>query len=84
MIAPLYGDAMSMHQKILATFVLSLMGSYLSGCAYLRIDPDHFLFRSDVIKTVEQERAIVSKAKLEWTEDGRARVLYLSGNAYER
>jgi len=61
-----------------------MIGSYLSGCAYLRIDPDHFLFRSDVITSVEQERAIVAKAKLDWTEDGRARVLYLSGTPYER
>jgi hypothetical protein len=61
-----------------------MIGSYLSGCGYLRIDPDHFLFRSDVITSVEQERAIVAKAKLDWTEDGRARVLYLSGTPYER
>jgi len=55
-----------------------------TGCSYLRIDPNHYLFRSDVIQTVEQERAIVAKAKLGWTEDGRARVLYVSGTPYER
>jgi isopenicillin-N N-acyltransferase-like protein len=75
---------MTTQLRFVATLTLSMIGSYLSGCAYLRIDPDHFLFRSDVITSVEQERAIVAKAKLDWTEDGRARVLYLSGTPYER
>lgn len=56
----------------------------LSACSYLRIDPDHFLIRSDVIQSVEQEQAILAKAKLGWTEDGKVRVLVVSGTPYER
>jgi isopenicillin-N N-acyltransferase-like protein len=55
-----------------------------SGCGYLRIDPDHYLIRSDVIQSVEQEKAILEKAKLGWTDDGKVRVLYVSGTPYER
>jgi isopenicillin-N N-acyltransferase-like protein len=61
-----------------------LITSLTTGCSYLRIDPNHYLFRSDVIESVEQERAIVAKAKLAWTQDGRVRVLYVSGTPYER
>lgn len=57
---------------------------HFTACAYLRIDPDHFLIRSDVIESVEHERAIVSKAHLDWTDDHRIRVLYVSGTPYER
>jgi isopenicillin-N N-acyltransferase-like protein len=55
-----------------------------SGCGYLRIDPDHFLIRSDVIQSVEQEREILAKGKVGWTDDGKVRVLYVSGTPYER
>ena len=75
---------MRLRPTIFRTTALALVATYASGCAYLRIDPDHFLFRSDVIESVEQEKQILSKAKLGWTDDGRARVLYVSGTAYER
>jgi hypothetical protein len=61
-----------------------LTTTLLSGCGYLRIDPDHYLIRSDVIESVEQEQAILDKAKVGWTEDGKVRVLYVSGTPYER
>ena len=50
----------------------------------MRIDPDHFLIRSDVIQSVEQEKEIVSKGRVGWTDDGKVRVLYVSGTPYER
>lgn len=56
----------------------------MSACSYLRIDPDHFLIRSDVIQSLEQEKEILAKAKLGWTDDGKVRVLYVSGTPYER
>ena len=75
---------MRLRPTIFRATALTLLASYASGCAYLRIDPDHFLFRSDVIESVEQEKQILSKAKLGWTDDGRARVIYVSGTPYER
>ena len=56
---------------------------FLPGCSYFRIDPYHPLLRSPVITTVEQEQEVMSRAKLDWTEDGRVRVLYTSGTPYE-
>lgn len=75
---------MPLHRTLIKTATLTLLGTYVTGCAYLRIDPDHFLFRSDVISSVEQEKEIVSRGKVGWTEDGRARVIYVSGTPYER
>lgn len=70
--------------KFLSYSLVALTGVTVSGCSYLRIDPNHFLIRSDVIQSVEQEKAIVAKAKVGWTEDGKVRVLYVSGTPYER
>ena len=56
----------------------------LSGCGLTRIDPMHVLIRSDVIDNLDQEKEIMSRAKLDWTEDGAIRVIYLRGSAYER
>ncbi len=55
----------------------------LPGCGYLRADPMHALLRSPVIDSLEKEQEILSKAKLEWTEDGKMRVLYTRGTPYE-
>lgn len=71
-------------QTFLPRALVLLTTSLLSACSYLRIDPDHYLIRSDVIESVEQEQAILSKAKVGWTEDGKVRVLYVSGTPYER
>ncbi len=72
-------------QNPLLRFTLAAFASLsLSSCAYFRIDPDHFLIRSDVITSVEQEKEIVSKAKVGWTDDGKVRVIYVSGTPYER
>ena len=75
---------MKLARSLFGLASLLVSSSLVTGCGYLRIDPDHYLFRSDVIESVEQEKAIVAKAKLEWTADGRARVLYVSGTPYER
>lgn len=66
----------------LASLILS--STLFVGCGYLRIDSNHYLFRSDVIESVEQEKAIVAKAKLGWTQDGKARVIFVTGTPYER
>lgn len=69
--------------------VLAMLGCFVvslatSGCSYWRIDPWHVLVRSDYIRSLEQEKQILSKARLEWTGDKRVRVLYVSGSPYER
>jgi isopenicillin-N N-acyltransferase-like protein len=56
----------------------------LTGCGLSRIDPWHVLIRSDKIRTLEDEAAIVARGRAGWTDDGRIRVVYLEGNAYER
>lgn len=64
----------------------TLAASALSGCkylSYLKVDPDHYLIRSPYIESVEQEREIVSRARLEWTADRRVRVLFVQGTPYE-
>ncbi len=73
-----------MVKKLLSYSFLALTLTTLSGCAYLRIDPNHFLIRSDTIQSLEQEKEILAKAKVGWTDDGKARVLYVSGTPYER
>ena len=73
-----------MRRTLSRLAILSAAALSLHGCAYLRIDPDHFLIRSDVITSVEQEKEIVSRAKVGWTDDGKVRVLYVSGTPYER
>jgi hypothetical protein len=37
-----------------------------------------------MIESVEREKEILAKAKVGWTEDGKVRVLYVSGTPYER
>lgn len=64
-------------------FFLAILIS-VSACGYLRVDPWNPMIRSDVITSPEKEKEILSKAKLGWTDNGRIRVIYLSGNAYER
>src|SRR5687768_9370876 len=56
----------------------------LAGCAYFRVDLQHFLVLSDRITSIEHEKEILSRAKLSWTEDGRIRVLHVQGTPYER
>ena len=70
--------------KTLSYLLLSSLVLLSTGCGYLRIDPDHFLIRSDVIQTVEHEKEILAKGKVGWTDDGKVRVLYVSGTPYER
>ena len=73
-----------MSYRKLLKILSCLLPALLYGCGYLRVDPMHFLLRSAVIESAEKEREILSKARLGWTEDGRLRVLYLKGSAYER
>lgn len=68
--------------KILS--LTSLAGCSLAGCGLLRIDPDHFLIRSDVLGSLEDEARVLKKAQLKWTDDGRVRVLFVNGTPYER
>lgn len=56
----------------------------LQACGYLRIDPNHYLIRSDVITSEEQEKNILSRAWTGWTDDKKVRVLITSGTPYER
>ncbi|MBP9837934.1 MAG: hypothetical protein KBC84_04400, partial [Proteobacteria bacterium] len=62
---------------------IGMLPIFSSSCGVLRIDPNHYLLRSPYIDSPEDEKRILSKAKLEWSEDGRIRVLHLSGNHYE-
>lgn len=62
---------------------LLLLPIFASSCALFRIDPLHFLIRSPYINSVEQEKEILSRAKLTRTDDGRIQVLYVSGTSYE-
>jgi isopenicillin-N N-acyltransferase-like protein len=72
---------MHTHLKLI---LIGYLSAVITGCGYLRIDPDHFLIRSDIIKSVEKEKAILAKGKVGWTDDGKVRVLYVSGTPYER
>src|SRR4051812_32963437 len=59
----------------------------LSGCMAYRLsklDLNHPFLRSEFVDSYEKEAAIVSKAKLSWTDDHKVRVIYLKGTAYER
>lgn len=71
------------RRRFIELFSIGSAGVLLPGCGYLRIDPLHFLIRSDQITSFEHEQAILSKARLERTEDGRIRVLYVRGSHYE-
>lgn len=70
--------------KKIRFFLLVTCSLLITSCGYLKVDPWHYLVRSDVILSPEQEKEIVSRAKLGWTDDGRVRVIYLRGSAYER
>jgi hypothetical protein len=59
-------------------------GTLVTGsCGYLRIDPYHYLIRSPYITSEEQEREIMSRAKLLWSDDGRVRIVIVKGTPYE-
>jgi len=70
--------------KMLRYVLVSSIFTLSTGCGYLRIDPNHFLIRSDVIQSVEHEKEILAKATVGWTDDRKVRVLYVSGTPYER
>lgn len=72
-----------MHRRDLLKLLPGII-PLLSGCAYTRIDPWHFLVRSDVIQSPEHEAEIRSRARLFRTDDGRIRVLVTKGTPYER
>ena len=56
----------------------------LTGCGITRIDTWNVLLRSDVIHNFAEENAILDKARVEWSEDGNVRILYVRGSGYER
>lgn len=68
----------------LTRFLMPALVALLGGCAYLRIDTNSVFIRSDVILTPEKEKEILAKGRVEWTEDKKIRVLYVSGTGYER
>jgi isopenicillin-N N-acyltransferase-like protein len=68
--------------KLTIIFLLSLAS--VTGCGYLRIDPMSPYLRSAIVTSPEIEQQIVSKGRLEWSADGRVRVLYVQGTPYER
>lgn len=43
----------------------------------------HPYVRSDIITSVETEREVLSRARVDWTADHRVRVLYVQGTHYE-
>jgi isopenicillin-N N-acyltransferase-like protein len=55
-----------------------------SACALFRIDQYSPYLRSEIVRSPEDEARIVAKARYEMSEDGRVRVLYVSGTPYER
>lgn len=72
------------RRNFLASSLALSLAVLSSGCGFTRIDPWHVLIRSDRIKTMAQEREILSRAKLSYSEDGRIRVLHVQGTPYER
>lgn len=55
-----------------------------SGCAIWRVDPLHVLVRSPYIGSLKKEQEILDRARLMRTDDGKIRVLFVQGTAYER
>ena len=56
----------------------------LTACGIHRIDTMNVLVRSDVIKSAEQEKTILNKAKVINVSDNRIKVLIVRGTPYER
>jgi len=71
---------LSLPYSLSAIFFLTLF----AGCGLSRIDPMHFLIRSDRITSFEQEQQVMQKARLEWIDGSNIRVLYVAGTPYER
>ena len=55
-----------------------------SACGLARIDAWHPYVRSDVVMNPEDEKRVLSKAKIGRTSDGAIRVAWLQGTGYER
>jgi len=75
------------RRDLLKAIPLVALAPALNGCAAYRLltlDLNHPFLRSDIITSPEKEQEIVSKARLTTTEDGKIRVLYTKGSAYER
>ncbi len=77
-------SSISFFTKSIRFFTTTFLYLSLTGCGVWRIDPYHYLVRSDLIDSPEKHQEIVAKAKLGWTEDKRIRVLYVRGTPYER
>ena len=74
--------ARSCGRGVAIALILSI--GLLTGCVSSAIDKYHVLLRSDIIRSEAQEQEILSKARTEWTSDGRIRVLFVRGTPYER
>lgn len=75
---------MTRKYTLLNFFSFILILFVVSGCGYLNVDPYHYLVRSDIITTPEIHNEVINRAKVGYTENGKIRVLYLRGTAYER
>ena len=66
------------------TLLITVLSLLVTGCGLSRVDPMHFLIRSDQITSFEEEASIMRKARLEEIPNSNVRVLYVSGTPYER
>ena len=73
-----------MRRRKFIKVVASSTLPFFTGCASRRVDHWHVFLRSERIQTPEQEREVLDKARLDWTKDGRVRVLFAEGTPYER
>jgi len=71
------------RRTFLKVVPLSLASLSPVGCVLTRFDPYHPFLRSPIIDSVEKEQAILSKAHVGYTDDGKVRVLVTRGTPYE-
>jgi hypothetical protein len=71
-------------KNIKAISIITICSIIFNACSIFKIDEYHVLIRSDVIKSAEDEKAILNKAKLTYSSDGKLPILIVKGNAYER
>lgn len=55
----------------------------MGGCIAWRVDFFNVLLRSECIKSADQEKEVIAKARLTTTEDGRIKILCTRGAPYE-
>ncbi|WKZ56200.1 MAG: C45 family autoproteolytic acyltransferase/hydrolase [Bdellovibrionota bacterium] len=73
-----------MKRRLFVKGVASSLPLALTGCVLGRIDFTHYRLRSDRFKDALEEAALRGRAQSTWTDDGRIRVLFVTGDGYER